>query len=119
MQPAPIPPNESERLAALRRYDILDTAVEEEFDDFTRLASQICGTPISTITFVDAERQWFKSKIGLEASETPWDISYCGYVVAHPEILEVPDTLEDERFRDNPFVTGDPNVRFYAGAPLV
>ena len=119
MQSAPIPPNESERLAALSRYDILDTAVEEEFDDFTRLASQICGTPISTITFVDTERQWFKSKIGLEASETPWEISFCGDVVAHPEILEVPDALEDERFRDNPFVTGDPNVRFYAGAPLV
>ncbi len=119
MQPAPILPNESERLAALRRYDILDTSAEAEFDDFTRLASRICGTSIATITFVDAARQWFKSKVGLEASETPRDISFCGHAIAGREIFEVADAFEDARFRDNPFVTGDPNIRFYAGAPLV
>jgi len=118
MQPAPILPNESERLAALRRYGILDIPAEADFDDFTRLASQICGTPIATITLVDAARQWFKSNIGLEANETPRDISFCGHAIAGNEILEVPNTLEDERFRDNPLVIGDPKVRFYAGAPL-
>src|SRR5271156_1772465 len=119
MRPASIPPNESERLAALRRYDILDMPAEADFDNFTRLASQICGTPIATITLVDAARQWFKSNIGLEVTETPRDISFCGHAIAGSEILEVPNALEDERFRDNPLVTGDPNVRFYAGAPLV
>jgi len=119
MQPAPILPNESERLAALRRYDILDMPAESDFGDFTHLASQICGTPIATITFVDAARQWFKSNIGLELSETPRDISFCGHAIAGSEIFEVPNALEDERFRDNPLVTDDPNIRFYAGAPLV
>ena len=119
MQPAPILPNESERLAALRRYGILDIPAEADFDDFTRLASQICGTPIATITLVDAARQWFNSNIGLEASDTPRDISFCGHAIAGNEILEVPNTLEDERFRDNPLVIGGPKVRFYAGAPLI
>src|ERR1700677_183412 len=117
MQPAPILPNESERLAALRRYGILDIPGESDFDDFTLLASQICGTSIATITLVDAARQWFKSNIGLETSETPRDISFCGHAIAGSEILEVPNALEDERFRDNPLVVGDPQVRFYARAP--
>src|SRR5271155_303945 len=115
MQAAPIPLNESERLAALRRYDILDTPAEVEFDDFTRLASQICGTPMATIALIDAARQWFKSNIGLEASETSRDTSFCGRTILGCEILEVPNALEDERFRDSPLVTSDPNVRFYAG----
>lgn len=119
MQPAPIPPDESERLAALRRYDILDTPAEADFDDFTRLASQICGVPFATITLVETARQWFKSKVGLETSETPRDISFCGHAIAGSEILEVPNALEDERFLDNPLVVGEPKVRFYAGAPLV
>src|SRR5271170_4299507 len=119
MQPAPIPLNESERLAALRRYNILDTPAEADFDDFTRLASQICGTPIATITLIDAARQWFKSNVGMGVNETPRDTSFCGQTILGSEILEVPNALEDERFRDSPLVTGDPNVRFYAGAPLV
>ena len=119
MQPAPIPSNESERLAALRRYDILDTPAETDFDDFTRLASQICGTPIATITLIDAARQWFKSNLGMGVSETSRDTSFCGRTILGSEILEVPNALEDERFRDSPLVTGNPNVRFYAGAPLV
>src|SRR5271154_1369613 len=99
MQPAPILPNESERLAALRRYDILDTPAEADFDDFTRLASQICGTPMAAVTLVDAARQWFKSIVGLEVSETPRDVSFCGHTIVGREILEVPDALKDERFR--------------------
>jgi signal transduction histidine kinase len=119
MQPAPIPPNESERLAALQRYDILDTPAEADFDDFTRLASQICGTPMATIALIDAARQWFKSNLGMEANETSRDTSFCGHTILGSDILEVPNALEDERFRDSPLVTGDPNVRFYAGAPLI
>jgi signal transduction histidine kinase len=119
MQPALIPQNESERLAALRRYDILDTPAEADFDDFTRLASQICGTPMATIALIDADRQWFKSSLGMEANETSRDTSFCGHTILGTEILEVPNALEDKRFRDSPHVTGEPKVRFYAGAPLI
>ena len=119
MKSAPIPKCEDQRLASLDRYRVLDTPAEAEFDDFTLLAAHICGTPIALISLVDADRQWFKSKVGLDADETPRNISFCGHAVAEKAFLEVPDTLLDERFFDNPLVTGIPNIRFYAGAPLI
>ena len=119
MQPAPIKADEASRLAALRQYAILDTPAEAEFDDFTKLASRICNTPVALISLVDAGRQWFKSKVGLDAPETPRDISFCGHAIHGRGVMVVPNALEDERFSDNPLVSSGLNIRFYAGAPLV
>lgn len=113
---------EQARLEALRRYNILDTLPEQIYDDIAFLASQICQTPIALITLVDENRQWFKAKIGLdtEVAETSRDLSFCSYAILEPEeIFSVTDATCDKRFADNPYVTGAPNVRFYAGAPLV
>jgi two-component system sensor histidine kinase/response regulator len=118
MPAAPIPPNESERLAALKRYEILDTTSEAEFDNFTKLASQICETPIALISLVDAGRQWFKSKKGLEVSETPRELSFCAHAILGQGLYEVPNALNNPQFRDNAHVTGPPDIRFYAGMPL-
>ena len=116
---ARLPKDEPSRLDALRRYAILDTLPEQEFDDLTRLAALICGTPVALVSFVDAKRQWFKSKLGIEASETPREISFCAHAILEQAVMVIPDALADERFRSNPLVTGEPKIRFYAGAPLL
>ncbi len=113
-----IPKDEADRLKALEGYRVMDTPPEDAFDDLTTLVARILNVPIALVSLVDADRQWFKSRYGLDAPETPRDISFCGHVVAEQNILVVPDAFEDDRFHDNPLVTGDPRVRFYAGFPL-
>lgn len=111
--------NDQARLAALKSYAVLDTPVEAIFDDITRIAAMICQTPIALISLVDSERQWFKSVVGLPVTETPVAVSFCAQAIMAESILVVPDTLRDERFRENPLVVGDPKIRYYAGAPLI
>lgn len=115
----PIPENEKERLNALRSYAILDSLSEDEFDRITELASLICDVPVSLVSLIDEERQWFKSKIGFEKKETYRNLSFCQHTIMGTEILEVADATKDERFKYNELVTGDPNIRFYAGYPLI
>lgn len=116
---AAIPEDERARLEALRHFKVLDTDPEEAFDDITRLASYICQTPSALISLVDADRQWFKSRVGFEQQETSRDLSFCAHAILQPGPTVVRDTLDDERFRDNPFVLSAPYIRFYAGAPLI
>lgn len=118
MQPPPIPADEPERQGALDALKLLDTPPEQRFDRLTRIARRHFGVPIALVSLVDRERQWFKSRQGLDASETRRDISFCGHAIVSDDIFCVPDALEDPRFADNPLVTGDPRIRFYAGAPL-
>lgn len=115
----PMVMNDRARVAALERYAILDTEPEQAFDDLALLASYVCKTPIALISLVDEKRQWFKSKVGISASETPREIAFCSSAIQQPDLFIVPDTLQDERFRNNPLVVSEPSIRFYAGAPLI
>ncbi len=115
----PIPKNEAERLEALSNYNILDSVSEEEFDRLTKLASIICGVPIALISLIDKDRQWFKSRVGLDVPQTPRDISFCQYAITGDSLFEIEDAASDERFCNNPLVTDQPNIRFYAGYPLI
>ena len=114
------PENEHARIDSLKSYNILDSLPEKEFDDITSLASEICQTKISAVSLIDEKRQWFKSIHVLDATETPRDVAYCAHAINDaPNVLEVEDAAKDERFIDNPLLTGAPHVRFYAGVPLV
>lgn len=110
--------DEAERLAALRRYEILDTPPEPAFDRIVRLASHVLGAPISLVSLIDESRQWFKARRGIDTSQTPRSMAFCAHAILSDDVLVVPDARADRRFADNPLVTGDPNIRFYAGAPL-
>lgn len=111
-------PDEAARLVALRRYDILDTPRENDFDDLVALAARICDAPISVINLIDADRQWFKAEVGLGVRETPLETSLCAHVILEGEFVEIADTLADGRMRDNPLCLAEPGLRFYAGAVL-
>ncbi len=117
--PAPIPENEAERIAALRALDVLDSAEEDIYNTIVKAAAEICQTSMASLTFIDSNRQWFKSRVGLQASETPRDVSFCGHAILGSELFVVEDALSDARFQGNPFVVGNPNIRFYAGMPLL
>jgi GAF domain-containing protein len=116
---APIPPKESERLKSLKEHKLLDTLPEEVYDDITRIASEICGTPIALLTLIDENRLWIKSKQGVELTEVPREFSFCAHAINNPdEAFIVPDARFDERFHDNPSITGEPYLAFYAGVPV-
>jgi len=117
-KPAPMAPDEDRRLGALQECGLLDTAAEERFDRFTRIAAALFDVPIALVTLVDRDRQWFKSRRGLDVSETARDSAFCAHAILSDDVLQVQDALADDRFADNPLVTGEPRVRFYAGAPL-
>ena len=117
--PAPVPGNEEERIAALRALDILDSAEEDIYNSITQAAAEVCQTSMASLTFIDEKRQWFKSRVGLEARETAREPAFCAHAINGTDLFLVNDALEDNRFRDNPFVTSKPHLRFYAGMPLV
>lgn len=117
---AELPEHEPRRLLALQAYDILDTEPEQAFDDLTQVAAAMCDTPIALVSLVDGDRQWFKSRVGLDAVQTPREMAFCSHAILEPgAVLTVPDALLDPRFARNPLVVGDPAIRFYAGSPLV
>lgn len=110
---------ETDRLAALSSYDILDTPPEQAFDDLARLAALMCKAPVALVNFIGVDRQWFKAEVGLGRRETPLDVAICTHVILQPHLFVVPDTTKDARFDCNPLVTGEPYLRFYAGSPLM
>ena len=114
----PVPENEKQRLEKLRQYGVLDTPPSEAFDRVTRLASRLLKMPIALVSLVDADRQWFKSRVGLDAIETPRELAFCAHAICDTAVMVVPNAQEDPRFRENPLVTDDPDIRFYAGVPL-
>jgi signal transduction histidine kinase len=116
---APLPANETDRLAALYALGVLDSAPETDFDDIVALAATVCGVPMSLVSLIDTDRQWFKARVGTDLTETSRDLSFCAHAILGRDLLVVPDAQEDARFRDNPAVTAAGGVRFYAGAPLV
>lgn len=118
MKVPPIPANEHSRIAALRLLNILDTEPEERFDRLTRMAKRLFDVPIAQVTLVDSDRQWFKSSQGVTDKQTSRDVSICAHAILGAEVFVVPDAEKDDRFADNPLVTGKPNIRFYAGCPL-
>lgn len=116
---ARIPENENVRLSALHEIGLLDSPQEAEFDEIVKFASMLCNTPISLISLVDSDRQWFKARIGLDVDETNRDVSFCSHAILQDQLFEIRDTILDNRFADNPLVVDDPSIRFYAGMPLV
>ncbi len=115
---APVPEGEEQRLRALHDLKVLDTPPEERFDRVTRIAAQLFGVSTAVVSLVARDRQWFKSKVGFDADETPRELSFCAHAILEPGVMQVPDALQDPRFADNPLVTGSSRVRFYAGAPI-
>jgi GAF domain-containing protein len=115
----PATANDAARVAALEKYAILDSEPEQAFDDLARLATFICKTPIALVSLIDGERQWFKSRIGIDATETPREIAICSTAIQQSDVFVVPDAQKDERFQNNPLVVSEPHIRFYAGAPLI
>ena len=118
MEIAKLPEAEEDRIELIAKLEILDTPLEDSYDEITQIASLICGTPIALITIVDSYRQWLKSRKGLSVTETPREYAFCAHTILQDTILYVPDSEQDERFKDNPLVSGDPHVKFYAGTPL-
>lgn len=119
MLKAPLPNNETARLNALHHYQILDTPAEQAFDELTALAAHICETPTALISLVAGQRQWFKSKVGFVASEFPREVAFCAHTILETQLLIIEDAIQDIRFVDNPLVTCEPKIRFYAGVPLI
>lgn len=119
MKTPDIPDNEAARLVELKKFDILDTPPEIQFDEITKMAALVCHTPIALVSLVDSERQWIKAHQGIDITETPRSLSFCGHAILGTDVFIIPDTDQDSRFRDNPYVTGGAKVKFYAGAPLI